>query len=333
MIKRPIVYINLIFVIIILFTTKMPSEPIESRLIQNLEDYPKLFRLKSIMMQNSLIAFGDKYSPIVNSLVLGEKLPYFSKKTFSTAGLSHLFAISGMHIGILYLMLKNMLESRLPAVVYFFSCSFLIICYGIMTGLSYATLRAVIMCIITLYGSIICRESDSLNSLSIASIIILVYKPMAVYSASFVLSFVVLSGIVIYGEVFELKIYKNKSVQFKNNSFIRYITSVVCSFLASFPITFYFFSVITPKSIIANFFVLFIVPFIFGFSLFTLLTGITFFRGFVVMLIDYINLVVDKTKGVYIFENEIAFVYVVVAYLIIYFFLMVLGEYFGKNKE
>ncbi len=146
---------------------------------------------------------GDKNTASVLSDLITGKKEYIGKnlrKEFSKAGASHILAISGLHLSIvagLFFYFFNFLTSfSRPLLIRAWSrkCAafltlFPLIFYAILTGFSPSTKRALIMIFVFMFAFVTEKEADSLNSLALAGIVILIVDPGALFSISFQLSF------------------------------------------------------------------------------------------------------------------------------------------------
>lgn len=118
--------------------------------------------------------------------------------SFRNGGLAHVFAVSGLHIGVIYGALTAIFKKS--GVNRFISAAVRIVfifLYAGVCGFSPSSLRAVIMCAVSAISSCIYCRYDSLNALSVAAIIILLVNPMQLFEVGFVLSFSALCGIVL----------------------------------------------------------------------------------------------------------------------------------------
>jgi competence protein ComEC len=163
-------------------------------------------------MSNLIDQVGDKEEQgVLKALIVGDRnaISPELRTSFNRAGAGHLLAISGLHIGIIatasFLFLKWMLShirffllhawtkkgavllSIVPVLV-----------YGLLSGMSPSTQRAVIMVIVFLTAFLVEREHDLINTLAIAAMMILVVHPPSVFSISFQFSFAAVLAI-IYG--------------------------------------------------------------------------------------------------------------------------------------
>jgi competence protein ComEC len=163
-------------------------------------------------MSNLIDQTGDEEQQgVLKALIVGERKAISPelRMSFNRVGAGHLLAISGLHIGIIttasFLFFKWILShirlfllnawtkkgavllSIVPVLV-----------YGLLSGMSPSTQRAVIMVIVFLMAFLVEREHDLLNTLAIAALIILIVHPPSVFSISFQFSFAAVLAI-IYG--------------------------------------------------------------------------------------------------------------------------------------
>lgn len=184
------------------------------------------------------------------AIFLGRKELIGQEKVFiEQAGLSHLLAISGLHVGLISLILFYFLrffqiKFRLTLLI----SSLFLIFYVAVTGFRPSTQRAVIMYLFFASGFFIKRNTEVLNSLGIAGVILLLFSPTISYDIGFQLSFLAVFGIVVGFKFFPYRRH--------NNFFINYIKQIfLCSFfviLFTLPVVSYYFGKIYLLSIFYN---------------------------------------------------------------------------------
>lgn len=146
---------------------------------------------------------NDETINILAAILLGESkmLTNPTRELYSAAGLSHVLALSGMHVAIITMIFSVALwpfyfgrhvKTRLTITI------IALIAYAAITGFIPSVTRAVIMAVIYMFGRIIQRKSPPLNSLCLAAILILVVNPSDLYSAGFQMSFAAVLGIIIF---------------------------------------------------------------------------------------------------------------------------------------
>ncbi len=140
---------------------------------------------------------NERIADLVTAIFLGQKegLSKESKQLFTDNGLAHLLAISGMHVGIIYLILSWVFGwlriNSIRSLVIIFGIWF----YIILTGLQIPALRAGFMFTVFIIGKISSRNVKSLNSIFFAAIILLAINPNLIYQVSFQLSFAAMLSI------------------------------------------------------------------------------------------------------------------------------------------
>ncbi|MEG1838075.1 MAG: ComEC/Rec2 family competence protein [Bacteroidaceae bacterium] len=145
---------------------------------------------------------GDEFA-VLSALTLGYKdeLSEEIQEAYSVAGVSHVLALSGLHIGLLYLLLDFFLrkaDKRKPSRI--IKQLFLIAClwsFAFITGLSPSVVRSVTMFSLVSLSRMSGNRPVTLNTLGIAAFIMMLYNPFYLYDVSFQLSFVAVAAIVI----------------------------------------------------------------------------------------------------------------------------------------
>lgn len=153
---------------------------------------------------------------VLKAIVYGDRSGVDSdlRERFNRAGVGHLLAISGLHVGIVatvaYRCLVWLLSFCTPLLWRGWTrpwaaavTLFIVLAYGILAGLSPSTQRAVIMVAVFLAALILGRTHDILNTLSVAALAILILSPTALYAISFQLSFCAVLAIVVGLERFD----------------------------------------------------------------------------------------------------------------------------------
>lgn len=121
------------------------------------------------------------------------------KNAFQLSGMMHLLALSGMHLGIIYMLVGFLLKplGNYPICVEIRSLTIITVLwfYTFFAGCGISLSRAMIMITIYECGKLIGRSTTGLNALGASSAIILCCNPSAVTSLSFILSFGAMLGI------------------------------------------------------------------------------------------------------------------------------------------
>ena len=146
---------------------------------------------------------------VLKALVIGERSGVSPevRAAFTRSGVSHLLAISGLHIGIVataaFVLFQWLLgfSMRLLATGWARKGAALLtmvpVClYALLAGMSPSTQRALVMAMVFLLAFLFEREHDLMNTLSLAALAILAVHPPALFSISFQLSFAAVAAIV-----------------------------------------------------------------------------------------------------------------------------------------
>ncbi|MBY6794798.1 ComEC/Rec2 family competence protein [Clostridium botulinum] len=161
-----------------------------------------IYNFKSIAYNKFKEQLGENKTAMVMSLCFGET-KYISnsdKDILKKLGVIHAVSVSGFHMAIIYKLLERVLGLTLAIPV-----SFL---YVILTGMKSSAIRAFIMIIILKLSKKVFRKYDSLSSISLAAIIILLNKPYYILDIGFMLSFLSTLGILLYNKKISMTLYK-----------------------------------------------------------------------------------------------------------------------------
>ncbi len=148
-------------------------------------------------------SISEPQSHIINGLVFGKsnKVPYSIKRAVDRCGLSHVFAVSGLHISILatFLMcfLRLIKANKLVSVFVLTSCLF---CFSIMVGMTPSVVRACIMALFSNAFLLLNKNFNRLDGLLLAAALILLFSPTAILGLSFILSFSSCAGILLFAK-------------------------------------------------------------------------------------------------------------------------------------
>ena len=136
--------------------------------------------------------YSKDIAGIVSSVIIGDKylLDDQINDDFSLSGVGHLLAISGLHISFIISMISFVLEKlklkRLPT---FIIVLVLLAFYCYICNFSPSVTRASLMSLTYMLAKVLCRKYDRLNSISFCALLILLFKPLYIFDAGFLLSF------------------------------------------------------------------------------------------------------------------------------------------------
>lgn len=214
------------------------------------------------------------YNYLLVGMLLGEKsfIPSHLKEIFAEAGIMHILAVSGLHVGIIAMALLALLSMlKLPKKFKLFTLILILITYASITGFRPSVLRATIMFILLIGGKLINRSRNLNISLFFAAFLILLLNPLILYDAGFLLSFIVTFFIINLSPILQ-RLFSKIVVWIKNP-----LAVSTAAWVGIFPLSAYFFSKVSIISIISN---IFIIP----------LTGIAVILGFITFFIGLVSI-------------------------------------------
>lgn len=228
------------------------------------------------------IVFSDKEaSAFMRGMILGDKSgisPVFVNK-FSNVGMSHVMAVSGMHLLFAVLFFDVLLSFF--GVGYKVRCAFSfvsVLLFTVMSGFAVSCIRAGIMVLIMYSARLSNRFYDSLTALSLSAFVILVLSPYNIRSASFVLSASAVLGIILLTPVINIGRRCKLKNYYADRLFKLVCTSVAVSLsanIACIPAFVFMFKQVNFLSPLSN--IIMILP-----------VQIMFYLGFAAMLLFFI---------------------------------------------
>lgn len=225
----------------------------------------------SIRLRNHLDSILKKYIPgqrnyaIATALVLGMKeyLDADIKAAYTRTGTTHVLAVSGLHVALLFLALNWILGklARTPRqkLVVFLLLLGIMWLYAFVTALSASVLRAVVMFTLLSIGKFFKRRSNIYNILAGTAFALLVYNPFFILDVGFQLSFAAVVGIVFWQPRF------SEWLQFDNwlsKKLWEGVTASLAAQLATAPLALYYFHQFPVYFLLANLFAVIISEFI-----------------------------------------------------------------------
>lgn len=166
--------------------------------------YAFSYRLRDFLLETmrNLGVEGDEYS-VAAAILLGydDTLPTELRQKYVAAGSMHILCVSGMHVGVIFMVFSNMLgfldkrkrwqnllkQSLLLLLIWF---------YALLAGLAPSILRSTIMLSFVILGDMLKRNGILLNSLAASAFLLLCIDPSNLFNVGFLLSYCAVIGIV-----------------------------------------------------------------------------------------------------------------------------------------
>ncbi len=142
--------------------------------------------------------------PFVLTVWLGERklLTNETYTQFLQSGTAHILAVSGVHVGIIYLTFAYLMRLLLPSYrnrrLRVFLVMAAVVLFALMTGARVSSVRAATMIGLYLLAELFDREPDATNSLSVSAIFFLLHDSDVHFDAGFILSFLSIASILIF---------------------------------------------------------------------------------------------------------------------------------------
>ncbi|MCD8355818.1 MAG: ComEC/Rec2 family competence protein [Clostridia bacterium] len=225
--------------------------------------YPKKFAhtLQAVFAQCGT----ERQAAFWSALVTGNRTNLTTKDTdhLRRAGLSHVIALSGLHVGFLISMLMFLFGKKLGTML----CVPALVVFYFMVGWSPSVLRACIMYSMIILAFWVRKQNNSLNALFAALLVILVLLPEALASVSLQLSFASSFGIICFSNrVQKLLQLPKKAPHILKKLYHIFLGSIICTICSSaltVPFLLYHFGYISVFSIFSNLLALWVIAILF----------------------------------------------------------------------
>jgi competence protein ComEC len=224
------------------------------RQTKNLNYYLYTFRNRlsnSFAIQN----FTPKTQAILNALLFGQRILLDSETiaAYSNTGVIHILAISGLHVGIFFLILNFLLKplniNKRSRLVKLFLILLFLWSFAFISGLSASVTRAVIMFSILSIGKHYNQQNNTLNAIAVSAFLLLCYNPNYIFDVGFQLSYAAVIAIVLLNPFF-------KYFYFTKNKIINYSIDIILVSISAqigvLPLSIYYFNQFPVLFLVAN---------------------------------------------------------------------------------
>ena len=209
--------------------------------------------------------FKQQELAVASALLLGyrDMLDRDTILTYSSSGAMHVLAVSGLHVGIIYLVISSLLfffdKIKYGNYTKALSLVLALWAYAFLTGLSPSVLRAATMFSFVTIGSSLKRQTNIYNTLAASAFVLILYNPYIILKVGFQLSYLAVLGIV-YLQPKLYNLYRTSNWLLDK---IWAITTVsIAAQLATFPLGMYYFYQFPNYFLLSNLFVIPLATFI-----------------------------------------------------------------------
>ena len=308
-------------------------------IIENKVDYiDQFFNKLQLKISNTLKLRTDfETGALLSALIVGDRsdLSGSTRLNFARLGISHILALSGMHLAILSLAINSLLiKLRVKKKLRVTVMSLLIVFYMALTGFSASVLRSGLMLIISGLLYLFSRKYDALTALLMSVSLIVLFNPTSIFDMSLWLSAFATMGVIAFSEI-AAKPKKDDSrlkklwITLKNGCLIS-----VFAFCATFALTAMRFDNFSVASVFTTLvFSLVIQFFIYAGLLLLIFGGIIPFGKIIVAFSEgilWLAELISDIKPVYVSMNSFA-VRMLLVILTVFFFSFLVLEI--KNKK
>ncbi|MDE6295458.1 MAG: ComEC/Rec2 family competence protein, partial [Muribaculaceae bacterium] len=199
----------------------------------------------------------------IKSVILGNRggMTHYDKSVFADAGVSHVLAVSGMHVGIICMILLSLtIPLQLFKSGFFIRyciCGIAIWLYVLLTGLSYSSIRATLMLSVVVIAILCGRKRSPISALFISTVLILLCDPHSLYSIGLWLSFSCVASIIIGTPVFNTI---DISVHPRTHRVVSFLLTTLVATASTWMLSAYFFGVFPTHFLLANVVILPVLP-------------------------------------------------------------------------
>jgi len=220
----------------------------------------------NLLSKYQQLGFGGDELAVLSALTVGYKdeLSEEIRESFSVSGASHVLALSGLHVGLLFGLMhfafkKLFGRGRKARILQAIITIILLWSFAFITGLSPSVVRSVCMFSLIALSQINTGRALSIHTLSVAAFFMLLYNSMWLFDVGFQLSFIAVLGIVL------IQPRMNRWIEVRNpilKYFRGIITVSIAAQIATAPLVIFYFSRFSTHFLLTNLWVILLVTII-----------------------------------------------------------------------
>ena len=274
----------------------------------------KLYKKRRYIFEKVQNKLGVRKASLITSVSFGYKneLDEDHRTLMGSLGISHAISVSGLHLVLIYSLLKKILGVKISLGI--------TLIYVLFSGALAPAIRAYIMIVIMNIGKVVKRNYNPLAAISLSGIILLLMKPYYIYNLGFILSFLATLGIILFNKRI------NKSM-YKLPNFIRGTIAIsISAQVLTLPVIILYFNEVSLNFIIGN---IIVIPFI---NILVALGNILIFIVDIPVLFNYImylcHYIIKYIDAIMYKIESISFDLLYFNYTIAYFYIAILIAYY-----
>lgn len=233
------------------------NAPVQIKAYQSLSSFERTilkaqdFRQQAEQQLHTL-HIGEQDFAVIAAMAMGDKsaLNQETKEAYSISGTSHILAVSGLHIGIIFQLIILLLGGKRRSKLTIILSTTIVWAYVIFIGFPASAVRAATM--LSIYSMVLLslRPDPTLNTLALAYIIMVLVNPFNIFDIGFQMSFLAVGSILLFYPLFFCLLSSHSSI-------IRAIWGLFCVSLAAqigtLPLIVFYFGRISCYSLITSF--------------------------------------------------------------------------------
>ena len=233
------------------------NAPVQIKAYQSLSSFERTilkaqdFRQQAVQQLHTL-HIGEQDFAVIAAMAMGDKsaLNQETKEAYSISGTSHILAVSGLHIGIIFQLIILLLGGKRRSKLTIILSTTIVWAYVIFIGFPASAVRAATM--LSIYSMVLLslRPDPTLNTLALAYIIMVLVNPFNIFDIGFQMSFLAVGSILLFYPLFFCLLSSHSNI-------IRAIWGLFCVSLAAqigtLPLIVFYFGRISCYSLITSF--------------------------------------------------------------------------------
>lgn len=269
---------------------------------------------------------------IINALLLGQRQDISEEvyTSYTNAGAIHILAVSGLHVGIILIILSVVFKplERFKHGKFFKTILLVLIlwCFALVAGLSASVTRAVTMFSIVVIALNLKRPTNIYNTLAISMFVILLFKPLFLFDVGFQLSYLAVFAIVAI-DPFLYKLWQPKN--YIVDKFWHTFTITVSAQFGIIPVSLYYFHQFPGLFFISNLVIIPILGLILGLGILIILLAVlnilpntlAYGYGYIIDLMNKFVGWVSRQESFLFKDISFSLLYVLVSYFLIVTFI------------
>lgn len=306
--------------------------------------FPALLRHEIVNKLETL--FPQDVEFLAKALILGDRsdVDYETNTALKTSGISHVIAVSGLHVSILFSVIF-LISARKQTITVLIGVPVLCL-FAAITGFTPSVTRACVMQILLMVADLLMKEYDPPTALSASVLLMLVWNPISVTSASLQLSVGCMAGMFLFSgkirswicDFFFWKNWKGKTVKVRiRNWFASGVSITFSSMFFTTPLVAYYFGCVSLIGFLTNLLTLWAISWIFYGVIIVCIMSLFWQQGALALawtvswLIRYVLTVAKTLSGI-----PLAAVYTksgfIIGWLVICYLMVIVCQLWKKRR-